>query len=264
MTPTAIAWRYPLDVRLPSHCARCAAPATSGYLLCGTRSATPVPLCAKCRKRLKVSMAGWFLATLVLTAVAVMLVALLLELVIPAQEQLAGMIIAFPVLALCAAGPFVAWRRRAVLFHRVRSPVFLVDDAAEVLLGFRNPAFAQATATLNGAGAGPGEGPGAGKVVPMPPPTYTVSLVLIGVALAEVAIAVASYVRLSDLPGTQGYAWFEVLALEAGLPVAALVACAGLGVLLFGLGLGWALRVRRLRAAFASATPPNQGRIDAG
>lgn len=245
MTPTAIAWRYPLDVRLPSQCARCAAPAKPGYLLCGARSATPVPLCVKCRKRLKYSMAGWFFATLVLTAVAVMLVAMLLELVIPAQEQVAGMIIAFPVLALCAAGPFMAWRRRAALFHRVRSPVFLVDDAAEVLLGFRNPAFAQATEALGGAGAG--------KVVPMPPPTYIVSFVLVGVALAEVAIGVASYLRLSTLPGTQGYAWFEVLALEAGLPVAALAACAGLGVLLFVLGLGWALRVRRLRAAFAAA-----------
>jgi hypothetical protein len=250
MTPTAIAWRYPLDVRLPSHCARCAAPATAGYLLCGARSATPVPLCAPCRKRLKLSMAGWFLATLVLTAVAVMLLAVLLELVIPAQEQLAGMIIAFPVLALCAAGPFMAWRRRAALFHRVRSPVFLVADAAEVLLGFRNPAFAQATATLGG--------PGTGRAVPMPPPTYTVSLVLVGVALAEVAIAVASYVRLSALPGTQGYAWFEVLALEAGLPVAALVACAGLGVVLLALGFGWGLRVRRLRAAFASAAAPSR------
>ncbi len=55
----------------------------------------------------------------------------------------------------------MGWRRRAALFHRVRSPVCLVDDAAEMLLGFRNPAFAQATATLGGAGAGPGAGPGA-------------------------------------------------------------------------------------------------------
>jgi hypothetical protein len=248
MPPTALAWRYPLDVRLPSHCARCAAPATSGYWLCGARSATPVPLCGACRKRLRWSMAGWFLATLVGTALGVMFLAVLLELVLPAQGEAVGMIIALPVLALCAAGPFLAWRRRAALFHRVKSPVYLIADTNEVLLGFRGPAFAQATRALGAAGQA-----GAPKVVPLPPPSYGGPLLVLGVVMAEVAIAVGSYLRLSSLPAADGFSWFEVLALEAGLPVAALAACAGLGVLLLGLGLWWGWRVRRLRGVYERA-----------
>lgn len=242
MIPTAIAWRYPLDVRLPSHCARCAAAATPGYLLCGVRSATAVPLCARCRKRLKFSMAGWFVATLVLTAIGVSFLAVLLEIVLPAPDETVGMIIALPILLVCAMGPYLAWRRRAALFHRLRSPVFLVDDTAEVLLGFRNPAFAQATEVL-GAGT-----PGAPRVVPMPRPSYTGPLVVLGVVAAELAIALVSYVQLSSLSGAEKFAWFEVLALELGLPVAVLVGCAGLGLVLLAFGLGWLVRVRRARA----------------
>jgi hypothetical protein len=82
-----IAFPSPKAVRFPAECAQCASPPSNGYLLVGERLAARVPLCPACDGRKTLGMALWVVGTTLGSILSVVVLALLLEIVLPIPEE---------------------------------------------------------------------------------------------------------------------------------------------------------------------------------
>lgn len=251
MEPSVILWHDPSSVRFPAACAECGAPPSNGYRLVGRHLDARVPLCPVCDSRKSRGMALWIAGTLAGTPIGVLLLGIFLELVVPFPAEHGprarlGAVFAIVLLAAGALALFVLLRRSAALYHRLRSPVFLLDEKDGVLLAFRNARFVEATrALMAGAQSGYREAPPAAFVAPRLPP-YWPAVLTSAWGLGTLAAGVLRYREASAGRGTVRS--IEIIAYElAGAPGIAVLYILIAAILVAG-GALWFRSVQRTRA----------------
>lgn len=125
----------------------------NGYALVGRHVHVRVPLCAACDGRKTMAMTFYVIGVFVGAVVFVLLLSIFLDAVLPFPEgykERAAMSTVIALLLLAAAGAalYFSLRRRAALYHRFRSPVFVAGETDGIMLACRNASFANATRAL--------------------------------------------------------------------------------------------------------------------
>ena len=187
--------------RFPAICARCGAPPSRSYRVCGEQLTADVPLCERCHRRMMRSCAGWVTGFAMLIPFFVVIAALALELVVPMPEapgprRISGMIGALTLLALGAGMAWLGLRRRLALHDRFFAPVFALDDAkppAGYRIVVRSEDFAAALRSLH-AGA-------TYRVAPVrvfAPPSLPSFGPGVGLVLVSVSLVIGGLVRFRE------------------------------------------------------------------
>lgn len=234
----------------------------NGYALVGQHVHARVPLCAACDRRKTMEMTFFVIGTLVGTVVLVLLLSIFLEAVFPFPEEpdaraTLGLVVALLLLAAAGAALYVSLRRRAALYHRFRSPVFLAGETAGILLACRNPSFANATrALLDHAHTGYREPPRSTFVAP-DLPGYLGPIAVLAWGLGTVFAGVVRYreVRMAynDVPTLLRSVEILAHAIAGAEGVLAVYVLAS--VIITASGAAWLRAVHRTRAEILRPRP---------
>lgn len=246
-------------VRFPDVCAQCGARPLNGYELVGRLARVRVPLCAVCDRRKTVGMTLYVVGALVGTLALVLLLSIFLEAVLPFPEEhdaraTMGLVIALLLLTAAGATLFFSLRRRAALYHRFRSPVFIAGETEGVTLACRNASFAHATrALMDHAHAGYREPPRSTFVAPDLPGYFgPIAVILWGVGTVLAGIARYREVRMPHSEVATLLRSVEILAHAiAGAEGVLAVYLLASGLILAS-GAAWLRAVHRTRAEILS------------
>lgn len=245
-------------VRFPAECAQCGSPPSNGYLLVGERLEARVPLCPACDGRKTQGMGLWVVGTTLGSILSAGLLGALAELVLPFPQErglraVMGMVGALVMIAFGGGLLVLVLRRRAALYHRLLSPVFVLGHRDGVTLGFRNARFAEATRALVAGAQDASDKPTAAFVAPRLP-GYGLPAGMVALGLGMFAAAVMRYLQLSSARGTVLLRSLEIAAhaIAGAAGVLALYGAVALAVVAFG--GAWLREVRRTRASVLRST----------
>lgn len=253
MQRPTLTFGQPGDIRFPATCAECGAAPSNGYRLRGKLVDVRVPLCREHDGRATLGIALWVVGVLTAAGVLVFSLATLLDAVAPLPTEMparrnVAMVIAIALMVAAALFVYAGLRRSAALFHRLRSPVFLVAEAPQIVLAFRNASLAAATRSLL-EGAQPGyRQPPPATYVPPKLPSYVGPIAVTLWGLGTVGAAFARFAEARKQTGTLYLRSVEIVFYELGGPAGLLVMYLLVAALLTTGGLAWLHVTRKARA----------------